>query len=109
MLNNKKPHLRRVLMEVFGGCNYTCSMCPQSTGRGKDFTRKMPLKLFASVLDKLKPYGDPVIGLSGSGEATMAKDLPEYIKEVKSRGLKAYINTNGEKLNGKFMNDVIFM
>jgi wyosine [tRNA(Phe)-imidazoG37] synthetase (radical SAM superfamily) len=45
--------------------------------------------------------------LSGSGEATMAKDLPDYIKAVKSRGLKAYINTNGAKLNGKFMEEVI--
>ena len=35
------------LMEVFGGCNYTCQMCPQSNpGRGKNFTRKMPLKEF---------------------------------------------------------------
>jgi len=105
---NKKPHLRRVLMEVFGGCNYSCSMCPQSTGRGKDFSRKMPLETFKNVLDKLVPeYGTPVIGLSGSGEATMAKDLPDYIKEVKSRGLKAYINTNGAKLNGKFMESII--
>ena len=33
--------------EVFGGCNYTCQMCPQSNpGRGKHFTRKMPLEKF---------------------------------------------------------------
>ena len=24
----KKPQLKRVLMEVFGGCNYSCSMYP---------------------------------------------------------------------------------
>jgi len=104
----KKPNLKRVLMEVFGGCNYTCQMCPQSTGRGKDFTRKMPLSLFQDVLDKLVPkYGKPVIGLSGSGEATMAKDLPEYIKIVKAKGCKAYINTNGARLTGEFMKSVI--
>ena len=35
--------LQRAVIEVFGGCNYTCQMCPQSDpGRGKDFTRKMP-------------------------------------------------------------------
>ena len=95
-------------MEVFGGCNYTCQMCPQSIGRGKHFTRKMPLKMFKNVLDKLVPnYGTPVIGLSGSGEATMAKDLPDYIKAVKDRGCKAYINTNGEKVKGQFMKDII--
>ena len=33
--------LKRIVMEVFGGCNYTCQMCPQSNpGRGKNFTRK---------------------------------------------------------------------
>ena len=33
--------LERIVMEVFGGCNYTCQMCPQSTpGRGKSWTRK---------------------------------------------------------------------
>jgi len=104
----KKVKLKRVLMEVFGGCNYTCQMCPQSTGRGKDFTRKMPLKMFKEVLDKLVPnYGTPVIGLSGSGEATMAKDLPDYIKAVKDKGCKAYINTNGARLKGQLMKDVI--
>ena len=104
---SKKPHLKRVSLEIFGGCNYTCSMCPQSTGRGKDFTRKMSLKTFKNVLDKLAPYGKPTIGLSGSGEATMAKDLPDYIREIKSRDLKVYIKTNGAKLTGKYMQEII--
>ena len=84
-------------------------MCPQSgSGRGKDFTRKMPLKIFEEVLDKIVPkYGKPIIGLSGSGEATMAKNLAEYVRAVKSRGLVAFMYCNGAKLKGKFMNDVI--
>ena len=101
--------LKRVVMEVFGGCNYTCQMCPQSSpGRGASFTRKMPLKEFVRILDELVPrYGMPQINLEGSGEPTMAKDLPEYIKEVKKRGLKCFMYCNGARLNGKFMNDVI--
>ena len=32
----KDLKLQRIVMEVFGGCNYTCQMCPQSNpGRGK--------------------------------------------------------------------------
>ena len=33
---DKKVNLKRiVVMEVFGGCNYTCQMCPQTNpGRG---------------------------------------------------------------------------
>ena len=101
--------LKRVVMEVFGGCNYTCQMCPQSNpGRGANFTRKMPLKEFARILDELVPrYGKPQINLEGSGEPTMAKDLPEYIKEVKKRGLKCFMYCNGARLNGKFMNDIV--
>ena len=26
----KNLKLNRIVMEVFGGCNYTCQMCPQS-------------------------------------------------------------------------------
>ena len=77
--------LKRIVMEVFGGCNYTCQMCPQSNpGRGSSFTRKMPLKDFEKILDDIIPkYGKPQINLEGSGEPTMAKDLPKYIEAVK--------------------------
>ena len=96
-------------MEVFGGCNYTCQMCPQSNpGRGKNFTRKMPLDEFEKILDKIVPkYGNPVINLEGSGEPTMAKDLDKYISAVKKRNLKCYMYCNGARLNGKFMKNVI--
>ena len=60
------------------------------------------------MLDKIVPkYGKPIIGLSGSGEATMAKNLAEYVRAVKSRGLVAFMYCNGARLKGKFMNDVI--
>ena len=96
-------------MEVFGGCNYTCQMCPQTNpGRGKGFTRKMPLNEFKRILNDLVPkYGNPQINLEGSGEPTMAKDLPEYVKAVKDKGLKCFMYCNGARLNGKFMQDVI--
>ena len=105
----KKLILKRALLEVFGGCNYTCQMCPQSSpGRDKDFRRKLPLDLFKKILDKIVPeYGQPVIGLSGSGEPTMAKDLARYIEIVKKKNLKCFIYTNGERLSGQFMRDVV--
>ncbi len=105
----KELKLQRVVMEVFGGCNYTCQMCPQThPGRGKHFTRKMPLKNFEKILDEIIPkYGTPQINLEGSGEPTMAKDLPDYIKAVKKRGLKCFMYCNGARLNGDFMKKVI--
>ena len=101
--------LQRVVMEVFGGCNYTCTMCPQSNpGRGKNFTKKMKIEEFEKALDKIVPkYGTPQINLEGSGEPTMAKDLPEYVKAVKKRGLKCFMYCNGARLNGDFMKKVI--
>ena len=104
-----KLNLQRIVMEVFGGCNYTCQMCPQSNpGRGKSFTRKMKLEEFERILDNIVPkYGTPQINLEGSGEPTMAKDLPEYIKAVKKRNLKCFMYCNGARLNGKFMREVV--
>lgn len=100
--------LERVVLEVFGGCNYTCNMCPQSTGRGRDFTRKMPLDLFESVLDQITPrYGTPVINLEGSGEPTLAQDLPLYVEACTRRGLPSFMYCNGALLKGTFMQDVV--
>ena len=49
-VNQNTLKLQRIVMEVFGGCNYTCQMCPQSNpGRGKNFTRKMPIKEFEKI------------------------------------------------------------
>ena len=100
--------LKRIVMEVFGGCNYTCQMCPQSNLGGSSFTRKMPLKDFEKILDDIIPkYGKPQINLEGSGEPTMAKDLPKYIEAVKKRGLKCFMYCNGARLKGQFMKDVV--
>ena len=39
-MNNTKVNLKRIVMEVFGGCNYTCQMCPQTNPRGKVLPEK---------------------------------------------------------------------
>jgi len=103
--NLKKVKFERVNLELVGGCNYTCQMCPQSTGRGKEWTKKLPFELFENILDQLD--GNPLIGLHGSGEPTLIKDLPRYVEICKKRNYKVFINTNGFKLHGKFMEDVI--
>jgi len=101
--------LKRAVVEVFGGCNYTCQMCPQSLpGRDSSFKRKMPLDLFENILDEITPkYGTPIINLEGSGEPTMAQDLPLYIEACTRRGLKSFIYCNGARMHGQFMQDCI--
>ena len=111
-MNNKNIpslNLKRVVMEVFGGCNYTCQMCPQTNpGRGSSWTRKMSLEQFKKILNQIVPkYGMPQINLEGSGEPTMAKDLHLYIKAVKDKGLKCFMYCNGARLNGDFMKKVV--
>ena len=99
------PNLERAVVEVFGGCNYKCQMCPQTTGRGKEWTRKMPLDMFVDILDQLP--GNPVINLEGSGEPTMAKDLPLYIEECTKRGFPSFMYSNGSFFSGHFMQDCV--
>lgn len=105
----KTADLKRVVIEVFGGCNYTCKMCPQSSpGREASFLRKMPLDLFENILDQLTPkYGTPLINLEGSGEPTQAKDLPLYIEACTKRGLRTFIYSNGTGMSGDYMKDCV--
>lgn len=102
-------NLERVVIELFGGCNYTCKMCPQSfPGRENNFLRRMPLDQFEEILDKITPkYGTPLINLEGSGEPTLVKDLPLYIEACTRRGLKTYIYSNGYRFSGQYMKDCV--
>ena len=87
-------HLKRLVAEVFGGCNYKCTMCPQTTpGRDKEFLKVLPLDLFENILDQVE--GKPTVLLSGSGEATLNKDLHKYVKLAADKGMKPIIYTNG--------------
>lgn len=97
--------LERAVIEIFGGCNYSCPMCPQSTGRGKNWTKKMPFSIFTNILDQLE--GKPTITLEGSGEAFLAKDLHKYIQACTDKGLKTHINTNGSFTSGNRMQKAI--
>jgi len=98
-------NLQRAVIEVFGGCNYSCKMCPQTTGRGSDWKKKMPLNFFESILDQLP--GKPLINLEGSGEPSLLPDLPLYVEACTKRGLKSYMYCNGSKLVGDFAKDVV--
>lgn len=100
----------RAVIEVNGGCNYSCSMCPQDVrtgGRHKGFLKKMSLKEFEDNVADCAQYGLRVVNLDGSGEATLNRNLPEYIKIVKKYGAKAFIFSNGYRMEGQFMRDCV--
>lgn len=106
-------YLNRAVIEINGGCNYTCKMCPQTltsgaTGaRGKDWLKKMSLRDFESVVSQSVRAGASVINLEGSGEPTLNRNLPEYISIVKKYGARPFIYTNGYALKGAFMQECV--
>lgn len=100
--------IQRLVAEVFGGCNYTCKMCPQGdTGRDKEFLKSMPFELFENILDDVKQYGeDIVVNLDGSGEATLNRNLVKYIKAVADRNMKPLVYTNGLLVKDRLMKEM---
>jgi MoaA/NifB/PqqE/SkfB family radical SAM enzyme len=99
----------RAVIEINGGCNYKCGMCPQSApgGRGKDWVKRMPLSQFEDVVAQCAEKGLNVVNLEGSGEPTLNKDLHKYVEIVKKYGAKAFMFSNGFRMRGDYMKQVV--
>ena len=100
----------RAVIEVNGGCNYSCTMCPQDMrtgGRHKDFLKKMSIEEFEKNVADCAKHGLRVVNLEGSGEPTLIRRLPEYIEIVKKYGAKAFMFSNGFRMHGQFMADCV--
>jgi MoaA/NifB/PqqE/SkfB family radical SAM enzyme len=78
-------------------------MCPQTSGRGKDWLKKISLVDFERVVAECAEYGLNVVNLEGSGEPTLNANLPDYIRIVRKYNAKPFIYTNGYNLRGDFM------
>jgi len=103
-----KPYIERAVIEINGGCNYRCKMCPQTNpGRPIGFLTKMNLCEFENILKQCVDRGVQVINLEGSGEATLVKNLPKYIQLCTDYNVKSYIFSNGYNFKGQFMKDCI--
>jgi len=98
--------IKRAVIEVEGSCNYRCSMCPQTLGRG-EFNQSMNLSTFKRLIDECSGLGLEVVQLDGSGEATLNRDLPAYIQYCTDKGVKAQIFSNGSKMSGSFMRECV--
>ena len=104
--SSTKNNIKRAVIEVNGGCNYSCQMCPQSVpGREKDFLKKMNINMFQDILNQLGYI--ECIQLEGSGEPTLNRDLPNYISIATKHANNVNIFTNGYKLNGNFMKECV--
>lgn len=96
--------IKRLSLEIFGGCNFVCQMCPQGEGgREEEFLRVMPLSLFKDIVLDAKQYGVQVVNIEGSGEATLNKDIEKYIDFVAQNGIKPILYTNGLLVKNNLM------
>ena len=67
--------IRQLDMELFGGCNYACQMCPQGfeDGREKEFKKSLKWENFIKIVDDAISQGVESISVHGGGEATLHK------------------------------------
>ena len=90
-----KLQIRQIALEIHGGCNYRCPMCPQAEGRERDFLKKLPFDVFVKIIEEAKQYGLEAVSLQGSGEPTLHSEMPRYVHYVKDQGLKCISLANG--------------
>ena len=81
MKNFKIDTVTQLNMEVFGGCNLACPMCPQGmeNGREKDFKKSLTEDLFKKIVNEAIPLGLKYVNLSGSGEPLLNKNIENFI------------------------------
>ena len=99
--------IKQLDLELNGGCNYKCEMCPQVDGREKPFLKKLPFDTFKKTVDDALQYGLEGVSLHGSGEPSLNKDMAEFVRYVKSKDIKCTSFTNGSKLTEKLSRDLI--
>lgn len=87
--------IRQIALEIHGGGNYPCPVCPQTDGRERDFLKKLPFDVFVKIIEEAKHYGLEAVSLRGSGEPTLHSEIPRYAHHVKDQGLKCISLTNG--------------
>ncbi len=80
------------------GCNFRCGYCHNPEFVSPELIEKIrdsfvPQEAFFSFLDSRRGLLDGVV-ISG-GEPTLMPDLPEFIAEIRARGFKVKLDTNG--------------
>ena len=104
-----KPSVKLLDLELAGGCNYSCQMCPQSAdvgGREKDFKKPLKFEVFTKIVDDAMNHGVEVVTLHGGGEPTLHKKFIDCIKYVKDKGLICKTFTNGKRIHRELADQI---
>ena len=67
----------------------------------------MSLSEFEDYVSQCAEAGLNVVNLEGSGEPTLNRDLPKYIEIVKKYNSKAFILSNGFRVQNNFMKEIV--
>ena len=98
--------IRQLDMELAGGCNYSCDMCPQSSGREKEFNKLLKWETFVKIVDNAIEHGVETISLHGGGEPTLNKRFMDCVRYIKERNIHCSTISNGYKLNDKLIQEI---
>ena len=91
----KIDSIEQLNIELAGGCNLACPMCPQSSGREKEFLGNLPFDIFKKAIDEALPLGLKYVNLGGSGEPLLYNQLNEVVSYLSQNNLVSLIYTNG--------------
>ena len=74
--------IKQINIELFGGCNLSCPMCPQANnGREKEFKKSMNYNLFKKIIDE-DPLNEQALVLFA--QAILTSDSVQAIKLIES-------------------------
>ncbi|RLF66317.1 MAG: tungsten cofactor oxidoreductase radical SAM maturase [Thermoplasmata archaeon] len=94
LIPRRVDDLRVVFIELTTRCNLNCEMCFKRYW--KDSEGDMDERTFFKILDDLSEFPNvDVVVFGGIGEPFMHPRIMEFIQEVKSRGYRLAITTNG--------------
>jgi MoaA/NifB/PqqE/SkfB family radical SAM enzyme len=80
-------------IDIIDTCHLKCPTCMRGARVMPNTSAKMSLETFRAVLDKLKSEGYGRVGLFSWTEPFLARDLQDYVAEVKRRDFQCLIST----------------
>lgn len=114
IINNNRHELNEVIplqtpytvfLDPSNLCNFKCKFCATHSSNESHIVKKqnMNFGLYKKIIDDISEFPDKikVLRLTGTGEPTINKKLPEMIKYAKQKNVADFIEivTNGSLLN----------
>ncbi len=102
----EKADIRKLYIELTTHCNFDCEMCFRQSFREK--FGSMKYELFQKILNDMKEFPDlRWVVLGGIGEPMVYKHFKDAVIELKNRGYRIIITSNGSLINDSMMDFLI--